>query len=60
MTEFLRENPHFVAAAPAGSGTRSNANANKPNLEVDISRLDMKNPEHRKIYAEYRKQNGIA
>lgn len=60
MSDFLRENPHFVAAAAPGSGTRSNANANKPNKEIDISKLDMKNPEHRKIYAEYRKQNGIA
>jgi hypothetical protein len=28
--------------------------------KVDISKLDMKNPTDRKIYAEYRKTAGIA
>ena len=58
--EFLKENPHFVAAAPAGTGARSSTQPGKSNLEVDITKLDMKNPEHREIYKEYRKQNGIA
>jgi hypothetical protein len=30
------------------------------NNKIDISKLDMKNPEHRRVYAEYRKANGIA
>jgi len=57
--EFLRENPHFVAAAPAGAGSRSNVNPGKSNAEVDVSKLDMTKPEHRAIYKEYRKQKGL-
>ncbi|CAB4158772.1 hypothetical protein UFOVP700_30, partial [uncultured Caudovirales phage] len=26
---------------------------------VDVTKLDMRNPEHKKIYAEYRKSAGI-
>jgi hypothetical protein len=57
--DFLKENPHFVQAAPSGSGARPSAHG-KSKAELDISKLDMKNPEHRKVYAEYRKANGIA
>jgi hypothetical protein len=59
VSEFLRENPHFVAAAPAGSGSRSNVNPGKSNQEVDPSKLDMTNPEHRAVYKEYRKHKGL-
>jgi hypothetical protein len=31
-----------------------------PSNKTDISKLDMKNPEHRKLYAQYRKASGIA
>jgi len=59
VREFLDSNPHFKAASPATTNTKSNISA--PNVgKIDISKLDMKNPEHRKVYAEYRKQNGIA
>lgn len=59
VQEFLNKNSHFVQAAPATTNTKSNISA--PNQgKIDISKLDMKNVEHRKIYAEYRKQNGIA
>jgi len=59
VQEFLSKNPHFVSAAPATTNTRSNVSGNTMN-KVDISKLDMKNPEHRKIYADYRKKSGIA
>lgn len=59
VSDFLKENPHFVQAAPAGSGARPSAQG-KSKSEIDISKLDMKNPEHRKAYAEYRRANGIA
>lgn len=60
VDEFLKENPFFVAAAPAGTGTRTGTGNGASIPKIDISQLDMRNPEHRKIYSEYRKQAGIA
>jgi hypothetical protein len=57
--DFLKENPHFVQAAPGGSGARPSAQG-KSKVDFDITKLDMKNPEHRKVYAEYRKTAGLA
>ena len=59
VQEFLSKNPHFVSAAPATTNTRSNVTANTMK-KVDITKLDMKNPEHRKIYSDYRKTAGLA
>lgn len=59
VREFLDSNPHFVQANPATTHTKS-AVTNSGQGRLDISKLDMKNPEHRKVYAEYRKANGIA
>jgi len=58
VEEFLKTNPHFVQAGPAGGGSTSNPISETPS-GVDIKSLDMKNPEHRKVYAEYRKKQGI-
>lgn len=58
VREFLDSNPHFVQPTPATTNSRSSI-ANSAE-KLDISKLDMKNPEHRKIYAEYRKTAGIA
>ena len=58
VREFLDSNPHFVSASPATTNTKSNV-ANGSPSKVDISQLDMKNPEHRKVYAEYRKTAGL-
>ena len=55
---FLTENPHFVAPTPATTNSRSNITASKQTL--DIAKLDMKNPEDRKLYAQYRKERGLA
>ena len=60
VREFLDSNPHFVSAAPATTNTQSNVGSRGQNNKVDITKLDMKNPEHRKIYADYRKTSGIA
>jgi hypothetical protein len=58
VSEFLATNPHFVQANPATSATKSSiTNSQAP---LDIAKLDMKNPEHRKVYAEYRKTAGLA
>ena len=59
VQSWLQSNPHFVSAAPATTNTKSNVTANTTK-KVDIAKLDMKNPEHRKIYAEYRKSAGLA
>ena len=59
VQEFLSKNPHFVAAAPATTNTKSNVTGSTMN-KVDMTKLDMKNPEHRKIYADYRKTAGLA
>jgi hypothetical protein len=59
VREFLDSNPHFVAASPATTNSRSSI-SNSGQGQVDISKLDMRNPEHRKVYAEHRKKNGLA
>jgi hypothetical protein len=59
VREFLDSNPHFVSAAPATTNTQSNV-GNRSNKPLDITKLDMKNPEDRKVYAQYRKANGLA
>jgi hypothetical protein len=52
VSEFLTQNPHFVQATPATTQGKSNiGQAREP---MDISKLDMKNPEHRKLYQELR------
>jgi hypothetical protein len=56
---FLDSSPHFRQPTPATSNTRSSHIAEGTG-KVDISKLDMNNPEHRKVYAKYRKENGIA
>lgn len=59
VREFLDSNPHFVSAAPATTNTQSNVGKSS-SRSLDITKLDMKNPEHRRIYADYRKTRGIA
>ena len=59
VNEFLTANPHFVAATPAGAGTTGKVGDIGSGEKLDIGQLDMKNPEDRKRYAEYRKQVGI-
>jgi hypothetical protein len=59
VREWLDSNPHFVASSPATTNTKSNISQGQP-AKLDITKLDFKNPEHRKVYAEYRKTAGIA
>ena len=49
---WLQSNPHFVSATPSTTASRSSVSS--PGKAVDLSKLDMSNPEHRKIYAEHR------
>lgn len=52
VSEFLQTNPHFVQPTPAT--TQSKSNVGQGQTKLDLSKLDMKNPEHRKIYQESR------
>jgi hypothetical protein len=58
VREFLDSNPHFKLANPSTTNTKSNI-ANKAQSKVDISKLDMNNPEHRAAYKEHRKSIGL-
>jgi len=60
VKEFLDANPHFKLANPATTQTRSNVVDKGVAKKIDITKLDMKNPEHRAAYKEYRKATGIA
>jgi hypothetical protein len=59
VREFLDSNPHFVSAAPATTNSSSSVGRNTVNNSVDLSKLDMKNPEHRKLYADARKSGRV-
>jgi hypothetical protein len=50
VKEFLDTNPHFVAAG--ASTTNGKSNINQGSQKLDLTKLDMKNPEHRKMYKE--------
>lgn len=54
VKRWLDTNPHFVSPTPATTNTRSNVL--NESTDLDVSKLDMSNPEHRKMYAELRKQ----
>jgi hypothetical protein len=51
---WLQQNPHFVQPTPSTTGTRSSIGVSQDS-KIDVSKLDMRNPEHRKLYAETRK-----
>ena len=58
VQSWLQSNPHFVSATPATTNSKSNISTSTTK-KLDITKLDMKNPEDRKIYAEYRKSAGL-
>jgi hypothetical protein len=60
VRDFLDSNPHFVQATPATTNTQSSHSVKSQAKKIDITQLDMKNPEHRKVYAEYRRTRGLA
>jgi ribonucleotide reductase alpha subunit len=57
VREFLDSNPHFVASTPATTNTKS-SHSHAGN-SVDLSKLDMRNPEHRKLYAQAKRQSKV-
>lgn len=52
VSEFLQSNPHFVQPTPATTQGKSNIGQSQP--KVDLTKLDFKNPEHRRMYQESR------
>lgn len=58
VKEFLDQNPHFKMANPATTTTKSNIGG-KTEKAMDITKLDMSNPDHRAAYKEYRKTQGL-
>lgn len=57
VKEFLESNPHFVQPTPSTTNTKSSINNSREQL--DVGKLDMSNPEHRKIYAEMKQQRRL-
>ena len=55
VSEWLKINPHFVTAGPAGGGSKSNTSPEGAK-EVDISKLNLNNPADRAVYKELRKK----
>lgn len=56
VQEFLQANPHFVQPTPTTSATKSNTG--KGIDAMDVTKLDMRNPEDRARYREFRKIAG--
>jgi hypothetical protein len=59
VREFLDSNPHFVQSSPSTTNSKSSVTNSGPG-KLDITKLDMNNPDHRALYREYRKANGLA
>jgi hypothetical protein len=58
VEEFLSSHQYFKAAGPQGTGSQGNTN-NLDQQTVDLSKLDMNNPEHRKIFKQMKAQGKI-
>lgn len=58
VDEFLNTNTYFKAAGPTGTDSQSNATVND-DKSVTLADLDMNKPEHRKIYAEWKRAGKI-
>jgi hypothetical protein len=59
VQEFLQTNPHFVGASAATTNTNSSNPRNGGASKLDLSKLDLTRPEHRKLYAEARRAGQI-
>lgn len=58
VQEWLAANPHFVSAAPATVNTQGGVRDNSPG-PIDLNNLDMTRADHRKLYAEARRNGKI-
>jgi len=59
VKEFLDKNPHFVQATPSTSNGKNSVNPGAVPGKLDVTTLDMTKPEHRALYKEYKKANGL-
>lgn len=58
VREFLDSNPHFKTATPATTMTKSNIRGNGSGA-LDITKLNMNDPQDRARYRDYRKAQGF-
>jgi hypothetical protein len=58
VKEFLDANPHFTSATPATTNTQGNVNKTT-GAPIDLKSLDLNRADHRKIYAEARRNGKI-
>jgi hypothetical protein len=58
VKEFLDANPHFTSATPATTNTQGNVNKTS-GPALDLNSLDLTRPDHRKLYAEARRNGKI-
>lgn len=56
VKEWLDKNPHFSQPGPKGAGSQSNTSSTTGTGQVDISKLDLNNSEHRAIYKQLRNE----
>lgn len=59
VKEFLDANPHFTAATPATTNGQTNVNKTGGATTLDLSSMDLTRADHRKIYAEARRQGKL-
>lgn len=59
VNSFLQSNPHFMAPTPKGTGITSATGDQGSVVETDISKLDMKNPQHREQYKKLMTGKGV-
>jgi len=52
VKDFLQENPHFVTAGATTSNSKTSVSADVKADNFELSKLDLTNPAHRKIYKE--------
>lgn len=57
VSDFLKTNPHFVTAGPAGGGSKSNTSSEGAK-QVDIAKLDLNKAEDREAYRQWRRSQG--
>jgi len=58
VEEFLNKNSYFKAASPSGTESNSNVGISRQKT-VDLSQLDLTNPEHRAMYAKMKREGKL-